>query len=118
MVTGSRYGNNNSVLTWGATYQYAGLGDIKQHLGNVGVMYGMPISQRFAIIGDCLGTYILSSKYKSIKIDINDPYMLNLGIYVDYYISSTFKINAGLKKVLLVDDYKSTEFVIGSGTRF
>ena len=108
----------NSFLSWGGMYQYAKLGKYLEHIANLGVMYGVPIGELFAVTGDLFGTYKMSASYDGETVDLDEPFLLNLGLYGDFYISRLFMINGGVKKVLLVEDYTSTEIVIGAKVRF
>jgi len=109
---------NNSMLSWGVMYQGSMVGDYSEGLVNGGLMLGVPIGERFAFTVDCFGIYTAIMEYDGEEIDIDDPFMLNTGLYFDIYVSSIFAINAGMKKVFLVEDYTSDEIVIGAGYRF
>lgn len=112
----NRFGK--SMLSWGGMYQYAKLGDYTEHLANIGLMYGQPVGELFAVTADLYGTYKMSASFNGANVDIDEPFMLNLGLYGDFYISRAFMINGGVKEVLFVNDYKSTEIVIGTKLRF
>ena len=107
-----------STLSWGGMYQYAKLGKYTEHIANVGVMGGVPIGELFAVTGDLFGIYKMSADYDGTDVDIDEPFMLDIGVYGDFYISRAFMINCGVKKVLFVTDYTSTEIVIGAKSRF
>jgi len=117
MVSGiNRFGK--SMVSWGGMYQYAKLGDYNENIVNLGLMFGQPIGELFAVTADLFGTYKVSASFDGNDVDLDEPFMLNLGLYGDFYISRAFMINGGVKEVLFVEDYKSTEIVIGTKLRF
>ena len=107
-----------TMLSWGGMYQYAKLGDYTENIVNLGLMCGQPIGELFAVTADLFGTYKASASFDGNDVDLDEPFMLNLGVYGSFYISRAFMINGGVKEVLFVEDYKSTEIVLGTKLRF
>ena len=106
------------LFSWGGMLTFSNADKQSQTLMNGGASYGIPIGEKLTTTLDMFGTFILASSYDGHDLDIDDPFMLNSGVYCSYLLSSLFNLNFGLKKVFFVEDFSSTELTLGANYRF
>ena len=106
------------LFSWGGMLTFSNADKQSQTLMNGGASYGVPIGEKLTTTLDMFGTFILASSYDGHDLDIDDPFMLNSGVYCSYLLSSLFNLNFGLKKVFFVEDFSSTELTLGANYRF
>jgi len=98
--------------------QYSVLGDLHTQYGNFALMYGLPIGRKFAVNIDFLYSNVINQEFDGIEIPMDDSDFFVSGAIFDYYITESFGVNVGTKKVFGLDDYESMELTLGGGLRW
>ncbi len=110
--------NNGGSFTYGGMLQANMAGDLTTFLGNLAVMYGVPIGRSLALNVDALLVYTVAQSFDGTKIDLGNRFMLNPGAYLTWFATPSFGLNLGVKTALLLEDYSSIEAVLGARFRF
>lgn len=109
--------NQDNILTYGIMVQESKLADLYTTLLTAGVLYGMPIGERYALNADVVFAYaVLGIGPKGTSID--GPMMLQPAVTFSTYFTKLFSLDAGLKTTLLVDGYADLIVTIGSAVLF
>lgn len=113
-----RFMDNGALISAGMMLQAAVVGDLYTGYGNFAFLWGMPIASRFAINLDVLYTNVVYQEFDGNEIDIDDSDFFHGGFIFDFYVTESFGLNLGAKKVFALDNYESLELTLGGGIRF
>jgi len=110
--------SSDNILTYGLMAQESMVGDIKTTLVTAGVLYGLPISSRFALNADVIAAYNAFTANKDGAIDVDSPLMLQPALSFTTYFSRLFSLDLGVKTTLLVKDYSDLIVTLGGAVIF
>ena len=104
------------VLSGGLAYQYGEIDRLHTGVINLGGNYGIPTGQ-YGVLNATATYTTISQDYDGASVNNGlDNSFLTTSLIYDYYIGS-FVVNLGLKKVLLMDGYSNTEWVLSGRLR-
>ena len=105
--------NEDNILTYGIMVQESKLASVYTTLLTAGVLYGLPIGERYALNADLI--------YAIVVLGIGDegtsfdhPQMLQPAVSFSTYFTKLFSLDAGIKTTLLVDGYADLIVTVGS----
>ena len=82
-------------------------------------MYGFPLpNEKFSLNIDALLIRNLFMSFDGTSVDLDSKNILDLGVNLSIYMSDSFGLTVGAKKVFLVKDYSNFVLTLGGGFRF
>jgi hypothetical protein len=105
--------NGDNILTYGIMAQESKLADVYTTLLTAGVLYGLPVGERFALNADVIYSIVVLGIGKK-GTSFDHPQMLQPAITFSTYFTRLFSLDAGLKTTLLVDGYADLIVTLGS----
>jgi hypothetical protein len=110
--------NEDNIVTYGGMVQQSFVGDIKTTLLTTGVLFGLPILDRYAINPSCVAALNLFTAGKKGKVDVTSPFMLQPALNGSIYFTKLFTLDAGLKTTLFIKDYSDFILTVGATVLF
>jgi hypothetical protein len=110
--------NQDNIVTYGAMLQQSFVGEIKTTLFTAGVLFGLPIGQRFAANPSAVLAYNLYTAGKNGSVKVASPLMLQPAINCSIYFTRLFSLDLGFKSTLLIEDYNDLIATIGTTILF
>jgi hypothetical protein len=114
----NRFVNEDNIITYGAMVQQSFVGSSKTTLLTAGVLFGIPISQRYAANPSCVLAYNLYTAGKNGKVDVTSPFMLQPALNGSIYFTKLFTLDIGTKTTLFIKDYHDFIITLGATVLF
>jgi hypothetical protein len=110
--------NQDNIVTYGAMLQQSFVGDVKTTLATAGVLFGIPVLNRYAINPSCVLAYNLYTAGKNGKVTVTSPFMLQPAFNGSIYFTKLFSLDIGAKTTLFIKDYSDLILTIGTTVLF
>lgn len=110
--------NEDNIVTYGGMFQQSFVGDMKTTLLTAGVLFGLPILDRYAINPSCVAALNLYTAGKKGSVKVNSPFMLQPALNGSIYFTKLFTLDAGLKTTLFIKDYGDFIMTVGATVLF
>jgi hypothetical protein len=109
---------SDNIVTYGVMAQQSFLGDIKTTLLTAGVLFGLPIGNRYAFNPSCVLAYNVLTIGKNGTVSVESPFMLQPAANGSIYFSKLFTLDVGAKTTLLITDYHDLIVTVGTTILF
>jgi hypothetical protein len=106
--------NQDNIVTYGGMVQQSMVGDVKTTLITAGMLFGLPIMDRYALNPSCVLAYNVLTLGKDGAVDVESPFMLQPAINGSIYFTRLFTLDLGAKTTLFLKDY--SDFIVTLGT--
>ncbi|MBN1128091.1 MAG: hypothetical protein JXA71_03850 [Chitinispirillaceae bacterium] len=110
--------NQDNIVTYGGMIQQSMVGDMKTTLLTAGVLFGLPLLDRYALNPSCVLAYNVLTMGKNGAVDIESPLMLQPALNGSIYFSRLFTLDVGAKTTLLLKEYGDFILTIGATILF
>lgn len=111
--------DGDKIIVYGGMFQYSKVGDLSSGYLMAAGMYGFPLANpKYSLNIDGLFIRNLFTSYDGSSVDLDSRSILDLGVNLSIYMSETFGLTVGAKKVFLVKDYSNFVLTLGGGFRF
>lgn len=110
--------NQDNIVTYGAMFQQSFVGETKTSLVTGGVLFGLPIGNRYAINPSCVMAYNVHTAGKNGSVTVDGPFMLQPAFNGSIYFTKLFSLDLGAKTTLFIKDYSDLIVTIGSTILF
>jgi hypothetical protein len=114
----NHYLKKDKILTYGAMLQQSFVGDMKTLMLTAGVLYGVPIGERFAINTSAVYAINILTMGSDGVVDLKNRNMIQPAINLSTYLTKAFSLDAGVKTTFLVKDYNDFILTIGGTVLF
>ena len=111
--------DGDKIIVYGGMFQYAKVGDLSSGFLMAAGMYGFPLpNEKFSLNIDAMFIRNLFMSFDGKSVDLDSKNILDLGVNLSIYMSESFGLTVGAKKVFLVKDYSNFVLTLGGGFRF
>lgn len=112
------YVRDDNVLSYGVMVQQSFLADMATTLLTIGLQYGLPLADRFAVNTHLIYARNVVTMNKDGAVDVENPQMLQPALNCSIYMSRLFSLDVGIKKTFLIKDYSDLIFTVGGSVLF
>jgi hypothetical protein len=102
------------ILTYGLMVQESILADIKTTLVTAGMLYGLPLFERYALNADVIYAINALTMNKNGVITPDNLMMLQPGLSFTIFFSRLFSLDVGAKSTFLISKYNDVILTLGS----
>jgi hypothetical protein len=110
--------NQDNIVTYGGMLQQSFVGDVKTTLVTTGVLFGVPIGDRYAINPSCVAAMNVYTAGKNGSVKVDSPFMLQPAFNGSIYFTKLFSLDIGAKTTLFIKDYSDLIITIGTTILF
>lgn len=111
--------DGDKIIVYGGMFQYAKVGDLSSGFLMAAGMYGFPLpNEKFSLNVDAMFIRNLFMSFDGESVDLDSKSILDLGVNLSIYMSDSFGLTVGAKKVFMVKDYSNFVLTLGGGFRF
>lgn len=104
----------DNILAYGAMAQGSVIGDVKTALLAAGVLYGLPLAQRYALNPSVVVVYDVLTINKTTTVAIERPFIVQPSLNGSVYFTRLFMLDIKAKTTLLLKDY--SDIIVNLGT--
>jgi hypothetical protein len=108
----------DNIVTYGGMLQQSFIGDSKTTLVTAGVLFGIPIKERFALNPSAILAYNILTVGKDGTVKPDNPFMLQPAFNGSIYFSRLFTLDCGMKTTLFIKDYSDFILTVGATVLF
>jgi hypothetical protein len=104
----------DNILTYGLMAQESMFADIKTTLLTAGILYGLPLAERFSLNVDVIYAANVLTIGKDGAVKPDNPMMLQPALTVSTYFTKLFSLDLGIKSTFLIEGYNDLIVTLGT----